>query len=1065
MADPLPAQPISGVQEVRIDAPGTHVIGLEVTTFSDRCSSFYEEETIVITPAPTVTVNVELDTTQLCAETIVIVPVVTSTNAETFTWSSNSPDVSFSDPTVARPTITIDNSNPGSRLLVLTVGSASCSPVFASVPVTTFTGQRIEVTEDLVTCTGQPYRFCDQLVFLPEPRTISWSTTAGDVNLQDAQTKCPTVTFGAAGSVDLIASGVDICGQSFEIAVPVRVRDGAPLVIDLSPIDTLCVSEGATDLLPYLTPAGNLASVTGRGVTGTVFNPAGLDGPVELTFLDSCGFTTTENIFVRAEGAFAGGDPVVCSGDVIDLARLQEGNFTGPGVTGTRFSSVGLAPGPYRIEYVSDAYCGGSGTFTITVEEPVVANFALTSSAVCADTVQADGVRVFPLGASLQLINRSAAEVVCYAVVGTEDSICGNTQATFAFDRVGDFTLRQIVRSAGGGCQDTLSVPIRVVGELLPVVTQTVDSSQCDSFSIAYELSGIGEGADFMWSFSSGDTSVQRNPTIRLPRPVSDRVQRTILSNSNGCESRLDTLTATVPLRFQVSFGILNDNNTVCSGEPAFLIDNSVNAAGLVLTYPDGSERPGLPDSLVITNAGEEVLVYPLRLRGFNGQCPEQEAFDTLYILPVSTEAAFTLEFDQSCSPVEVRATNLSTPGATSWLFWGDGTTRQPFGEGATLQRPFRSNTDTTFTISASAELCGVDSFSTQVSVRGGAVAGFTTDAGNGTLCADREVIFLADEVEQEQSLRWTFGDGDSSLVRTPTHRYASGGTYPVRLVAVNRNGCRAEDSLQLTVVDYAGPPLAVGIPGEACVGGPFEISASFPGLTATYDYGNSLRSAAPIAAPYQEEGDYVFTLTVADANGCERDSSTIVRVLPAYTVSLQPDEEVIVAGLGEAVPLSFTTSPARLLDSVAWRGDSVSTASGLRTVAVPTRDGIYSLQTVDEFGCTATDSVLIRIETNYRRLVYVPNAFSPNGDGSNESFTVDGRRAAIRAVRSFRVFSRWGASVYECTECPVGDPDGGWRGRLGDQAVKPGVYAWAADIEFTDGHREVFRGDVTLLR
>lgn len=135
------------------------------------------------------------------------------------------------------------------------------------------------------------------------------------------------------------------------------------------------------------------------------------------------------------------------------------------------------------------------------------------------------------------------------------------------------------------------------------------------------------------------------------------------------------------------------------------------------------------------------------------------------------------------------------------------------------------------------------------------------------------------------------------------------------------------------------------------------------------------------------------------------------------------------------------------------------------RTQADPIEDGLYRLAVTDEFGCLATDSVRVNVIKEYSDRIYVPNAFSPNGDGLNETFGIDVKPNTVRAIHAVRVLSRWGALVYECTDCTPGTAGTGWDGRVGSKPSKPDVYVWIADIEFTDGHREVFRGDVALLR
>ena len=70
-----------------------------------------------------------------------------------------------------------------------------------------------------------------------------------------------------------------------------------------------------------------------------------------------------------------------------------------------------------------------------------------------------------------------------------------------------------------------------------------------------------------------------------------------------------------------------------------------------------------------------------------------------------------------------------------------------------------------------------------------------------------------------------------------------------------------------------------------------------------------------------------------------------------------------------------------------------------------------------------------------------------------------------IEKVNMFRVFTRWGELVHEASDFVAGDFKDGWNGSFKGNMMNPGVYVYFAEIEFTDGTKEIFRGDVTLMR
>ena len=96
-------------------------------------------------------------------------------------------------------------------------------------------------------------------------------------------------------------------------------------------------------------------------------------------------------------------------------------------------------------------------------------------------------------------------------------------------------------------------------------------------------------------------------------------------------------------------------------------------------------------------------------------------------------------------------------------------------------------------------------------------------------------------------------------------------------------------------------------------------------------------------------------------------------------------------------------------------------------------------------------------------RKVFVPTAFSPNGDQNNDLLLIHGQSTA--RVLDFRVYDRWGSCLFEGLDLAPNDPAQGWAGRYKGQDVSPGVYVYVVDLEYADGTTEVRGGDVTVVR
>jgi len=119
-------------------------------------------------------------------------------------------------------------------------------------------------------------------------------------------------------------------------------------------------------------------------------------------------------------------------------------------------------------------------------------------------------------------------------------------------------------------------------------------------------------------------------------------------------------------------------------------------------------------------------------------------------------------------------------------------------------------------------------------------------------------------------------------------------------------------------------------------------------------------------------------------------------------------------------------------------------------------RPGEYSLRFTSEANC---DSLVTLVLDRYR--VFIPNAFSPNGDGENDRFSILGGEE-LRGVPELRIYDRWGAEVYAARDL---GPTDGWDGRTGGQPAPGGIYLYQARILFDDQEERAVLGTVTLLR
>lgn len=201
------------------------------------------------------------------------------------------------------------------------------------------------------------------------------------------------------------------------------------------------------------------------------------------------------------------------------------------------------------------------------------------------------------------------------------------------------------------------------------------------------------------------------------------------------------------------------------------------------------------------------------------------------------------------------------------------------------------------------------------------------------------------------------------------------------------------------------------------------------------------------------------YDLELEDADGCRR----------LFTASVAPPVRRILQ-VGADVQLDFGDSlqlqPTLnfLPDSVRWAPASgLSCADCLTPTARPGQTTTYTLTARTPEGCRLSTSITVAV--NADRLLYLPNAFSPNDDGINDRFMVFGNGKAVKTIRSLRIFDRWGNLLYEAGDFPPGDDAAAWDGQKQGRPLPAGVYPYIVEGVLADDSIRQWSGAVTLLR
>lgn len=195
----------------------------------------------------------------------------------------------------------------------------------------------------------------------------------------------------------------------------------------------------------------------------------------------------------------------------------------------------------------------------------------------------------------------------------------------------------------------------------------------------------------------------------------------------------------------------------------------------------------------------------------------------------------------------------------------------------------------------------------------------------------------------------------------------------------------------------------------------------------------------------------------IQDANGCEEELPLFLE--PSSYPMIEVEQAEII--LGDTIQLQLTQVSSYA--SLQWNPtESVSCDTCIHTLAFPIQSTQYEAVLTDQLGCEVTTGVWIQVDTRGR--LYVPNAFSPNGDGQNDRFTIYGGPEVIE-IKQLSIFDRWGSQLFQMNQVPANDPSVGWDGLTRGKAVPTGIYVYHAEIQLSNGRIKQLKGELMLMR
>ncbi len=262
--------------------------------------------------------------------------------------------------------------------------------------------------------------------------------------------------------------------------------------------------------------------------------------------------------------------------------------------------------------------------------------------------------------------------------------------------------------------------------------------------------------------------------------------------------------------------------------------------------------------------------------------------------------------------------------------------------------------------------------------------------------------------------------------------------------VAASNGTCVSIDSVLVTALSTSSAYILADT--LVCKGEPVALTAS-TGTSYVWSPGGATSQSIVYIATVP--GTYSVVVTNATAPvACRTSTASITINIHPYTgIDAGPDQTI---KLGKTAILTATGAP---VTGYTW----INTNQQLNSIEVsPSATTVYTVKSTDKFGCVSTDSVRVTVDITCGDL-FMPTAFSPNDDGSNDLQCVLGN--CVTTIE-WAIYDRWGEKVFESKSM-----DDCWNGTYKGYAVNTGVYAYKLTATLTNGNIVTKNGNITLMR
>ena len=627
----------------------------------------------------------------------------------------------------------------------------------------------------------------------------------------------------------------------------------------------------------------------------------------------------------------------------------------------------------------------------------------------------------------------------------------GNTSQEVApqhyYTQAGTFIVKLIVYGYGS-CSDTMSKKIVVNG---PEAIFTYSPfSGCDTLAVRFSAKGKNS-IKYTWDFGNGVTQPTIDTFANYTYTATGKyLPKLVIEDSSGCRVAIinyDTITvATAKANFTAT-----RVPGVCDSSLFDFTDVSGVLYDTINTYRwqfgDGDSSSLSNPKHYYNKAGQyDASLYIITKIGCQSS----------YQLPVnvlidSTPAVFAVIPDSACvnGNIQLSAGVVNDSASNYTWVWdfGDGHYANTNNDTYAYSNPGIYN----ISVSATTAVGCVDTIEQKLVINPSP----QTDAGADiVICREQSANLQASGAD---TYLWTSNPTLSCLsCANPSVFPLTNTTFYV--TGSNTFGCKTSDSITVQVKQPAN--LSVYAPDTTCIGTKIQLKASGAELY-KWSPSNLVTNSTDSVTTSTPLSSLTYTVIGTDTKGCFSDTASVfVTVFPIPVIQLK--DSVADIEVGSSFQLSATGSP----DVTKWLwtpAANISCINCANPVVTPKQTTIYTVNASNAAGCYTERSVTVTVWCNKDKNLFIPNTFSPNGDGMNDYFYPRGK--GLMTIKSLRIFNRLGAIVFEHTNFLANQQSYGWDGTYKGKILQPDVYIYVAEIVCENGQVLMSKGNITLLR